>query len=241
MKNTNIILMFQTVIIMIFASSVIGATPLRTDSFLSRSEAPADTLTDIDGNVYNIIKIGDQIWMKENLNTTRFRNGDAIPTTSPAFRDISGDTEQIYQWPYGGDITNVKEYGRLYTFYAASDSRGVCPSGWHLPSLTEWNKLITLAGTQQLAGGKLKESGFTHWNEPNKGGTDEFGFSALPGGSRNEDGSFRNMGEFGSWWTSTSSDRGANYFYIEHDAVQIFRTYIYQSKIYGFSIRCVKD
>jgi uncharacterized protein (TIGR02145 family) len=200
-----------------------------------------DSVTDFDGNVYRTVTIGNQVWLRENLKTTHFRNGDRIPTTSPAFRDISQDTEPAFQWPYGGDETNAPEYGRLYTFYVVSDPRGVCPSGWHVPSLSEWQALINHLGTSHEAGGKIKASGFSHWNEPNSGATNETGFTALPGGSRNEDGSFRNLGEFGSWWTSSPSDRGANYFYIEHDAPNIFRTYIYQSKLYGFSVRCIKD
>lgn len=203
--------------------------------------AASDSITDIDGIVYHTVTIGTQVWLQENLNTTRYNNGDKIPTTHPAFRDIADEMNPAYQWPFGGDETNAKDYGRLYSFYVVSDPRNVCPTGWHVPSLREWDILISHLGSAQDAGGKLKEAGFSHWNEPNSGATNESGFSALPGGSRNQDGTFRNLGEFGSWWTSSPSDRGANYFYIEHDAPHIFRTYIYQSKLYGLSIRCIKD
>ncbi|MBI5184900.1 MAG: fibrobacter succinogenes major paralogous domain-containing protein [Nitrospinae bacterium] len=89
------------------------------------------TVTDVDGNVYNTVTIGTQTWMKENLKVTKYRDGTAIPTTTA---DISAETSPAYQWAYNGDESNAAAYGRLYTWHAATDSRGLCPAGWHLPT-----------------------------------------------------------------------------------------------------------
>lgn len=93
-----------------------------------------NTITDIDGNIYNTVTIGTQVWIKENLKVTRYRNGETIPTTTA---DISGETTPKYQWAYNGNQSNVSVYGRLYTWYAVTDSRGVCPTGWHLQIIWE--------------------------------------------------------------------------------------------------------
>lgn len=88
-------------------------------------------VTDIDGNVYHTVTIGTQVWMVENLKVTKYRNGDLIGTTTPATLDISGEAEPKYQWVYDGKESNVSTYGRLYTWYAITDNRNVCPKGWH--------------------------------------------------------------------------------------------------------------
>jgi len=139
------------------------------------------SVTDIDGNVYQTVSIGTQVWMKENLKVTRYRNGDIITPTNPATLDISGESAPKYQWAYNGDEGNVAVYGRLYTWYAATDLRNVCPSGWHLPTDTEWTTLTTFLGGFKVAGGKLKETGSAHWQSPSTGATNQSGFTALPG------------------------------------------------------------
>ena len=108
------------------------------------------TVTDIDNNVYNTVIIGTQIWLKENLKVTKYRNSDTITTT----------------WAYNGNESNVSTYGRLYDWYAATDSRGLCPTGWHLPTDAEWTTLTDYLEGLSVAGGKLKEAGTTHWNSP---------------------------------------------------------------------------
>jgi uncharacterized protein (TIGR02145 family) len=99
-------------------------------------------------------------------HTIKYRNGDIIGTTTPATLDISSETSPKYQWAYDGNESNVATYGRLYTWYAATDSRAVCPTGWHLPTDAEWTTLTTYLGGESVAGGKLKEAGTTHWNSP---------------------------------------------------------------------------
>lgn len=116
------------------------------------------SVKDIDGNAYRTITIGTQVWMAENLKTTRYRNGDLIETTTPATLDIEGERTPEYQWAYDGNESNVATYGRLYTWYVATDSRNVCPTGWHVPSDDEWIVLtdylikmvmVTVTGTKE--------------------------------------------------------------------------------------------
>jgi uncharacterized protein (TIGR02145 family) len=129
-----------------------------------------------DNERYKTVKIGTQVWMAENLRTTKYRNGDFIGTTTPATLDISGESTPKYQWAYDGIESNVASYGRLYTWYAITDSRKVCPAGWHVPNSSEWNTLFAYLGGKRVAGGKMKETGSSHWLSPNTGATNETGW-----------------------------------------------------------------
>jgi uncharacterized protein (TIGR02145 family) len=157
----------------------------------------SNTVSDAEGNIYNIKGIGTQVWMAENLKSTRYRNGDLIGTTT---MDISAEDTAEYQWAYDGNESNVATYGRLYTWYTVTDSRNVCPAGWHVPADAEWTTLTTLLGGEAVAGDKLRESGTTHWNVSNTGATNETGFTALPGGLRVSSGYFNYIGDDGMWW-----------------------------------------
>lgn len=165
--------------------------------------SPITTPTDKDGNTYNTVTIGTQVWLKENLRTTKYNNGDLIGTTTPATFDLMSDTAPKYQWPYDGNEDNALTYGRLYTWYAATDSRKVCPAGWHIPSGGEWTTLSTFLGGESIAAGKLKETGTTHWLTPNTGATNESGFTALPTGDRFTGGIFEDIGINTNMWSST--------------------------------------
>jgi len=199
------------------------------------------SVTDIDGNVYKTILIGSQTWMAENLKTTKYRNGNLIGTTTPATLDIFKENTPKYQWAYAGNESPVATYGRLYTWYAATDSRNVCPTGWHLPTDTEWTTLTTFLGGESIAGGKLKEAGTSHWISPNTGATNTSGFTALPGGYRGVDGSFGDVGYAGTWWSSTEGNtygawtRTMNYY----GTLGAF-SYNYK-ETFGFSVRCLRD
>lgn len=199
----------------------------------------SETVTDIDGNVYNTVVIGTQTWLKEDLKTTRYRNGDTIGTTYPATLDISHESNPKYQWPYDGDESNVATYGRLYTWYAATDSRGICPCGWHVSTDAEWDTLTTFLGGYFPAQAKLKEAGTLHWNSPNDG-TNESGFTALPGGNRWND-KFVGIGEFTHWWTATEYyGKIARRRMLENKGVR--GNYRGASgKLVGWLVRCVKD
>lgn len=193
-----------------------------------------NSVKDADGNIYRTVKIGKQEWMAENLKTTRFNNGDVIGTTVPANKNINGEKKLDYQWVYDGKEENANIYGRLYTWHAAMDKRGLCPQGWHLPSIAEWAALAESLGGVSLAGGKLKETGTSHWQTPNVGASDATGFTAVPGGGRLSDGTFNDMGTGAIWWTDTGDG-----YYLNYSDGYLHRYFFVKSS--GFSVRCVKD
>lgn len=196
-----------------------------------------ETVTDYDGNVYNTVVIGTQTWIVENLKVTHYRNGDPITniTVNTAWPIA---TIGAYCW-YDNDIANKTTYGALYNWHTVSDSRGLAPEGWHVPTDNEWSTLINYLGGSSVAGGKLKETGITHWNSPNVGATNESGFTGLPSGSRITNGSFKFMGINGTWWSATERSSGGawywnlgNYSSVDRDS---------HNKEVGFSVCCVKD
>jgi uncharacterized protein (TIGR02145 family) len=211
--------------------------------------AASNTVTDIDGNVYQTVTIGTQVWMAENLKVTHYRNGDPIPNVTDG-GTWSGLTTGAY-CNYTNDVGYVATYGRLYNWYAVADSRNLAPAGWHVPTDAEWKQLEMYLGMSQAQadamnwrgtdeGGKLKEAGTTHWNSPNTGATNESGFSALPGGGRTYDGSFGYMGGSAYFWSSTETY--SNFAWRRHlyySTSQVHR--FYYLKRHGFSVRCVRD
>jgi uncharacterized protein (TIGR02145 family) len=197
-------------------------------------------INDVDGNVYQTVTIGTQVWMAENLKTTKYRNGDLIGTTTPATLDISAEATPKYQWAYEGSESNANTYGRLYTWYAVTDTRNVCPVGWHMSTDAEWTTLITYLGDDGVAGGKLKETGTTHWQSPNEGASNSSGFTALPSGFRNFDGRFYSIGGHGYLWSSSEySTSSAYYRELFYNYFDISRRYF--NKANGFSVRCLRD
>jgi uncharacterized protein (TIGR02145 family) len=201
-----------------------------------------ETVTDIDGNVYQTVTIGTQVWMKENLKATRYRNGDTIGTTYPPTRKYANVSTSKYQWAYNGNDSLAAIYGRLYTWYAATDSRNVCPTCWHVPTITEWRTLIGFLGGNAVAHAKLKETGTTHWKSPNADATNESGFSGLPGGTRWGDTVFIDMGTHGHYWSSSASDnfwvwRLLLYYDTFDDNMFLGTT----AKDNAWAVRCIKD
>jgi uncharacterized protein (TIGR02145 family) len=198
-----------------------------------------NSIRDVDGNIYTSVTIGTQVWLVENLKVTRYRNGDLIGTTIPSDLIIADEVTPKYQWSYNGDESNVATYGRLYTWYAITDIRGVCPTGWHIPGADEWNTLLTLLGGPDVAGGELKETGTTHWSAPNEGATNSSGFTALPGGGRGTTG-FGAVGYGGFWWSSTEcSPNGAYLRDMRYNGSEV--TTYNAGELYGFSVRCLQD
>jgi uncharacterized protein (TIGR02145 family) len=189
-----------------------------------------DSIMDVEGNVYKTIKIGSQTWMAENLKTTRYNNGDSI--NKPL--NWSGDKAGAYSI-YGDDPANDADYGKLYNFYTITDPRGLCPTGWKVPSYNDWVSLTNYLGGYQVAGGKLKETGFDHWKH-NGPATNESGFTALPGGWWN--GEFYEMGDHGYFWTSTNTSEGPWFWMLYGDYVDLSMSRGAPED--GFSIRCMK-
>ena len=209
-------------------------------------------LEDIDGNEYQVVEIGDQIWMAENLKVTHYQNGDPIPHLTSDSEWTS--TSSGAYCAYGNNEDNVETYGRLYNWYAVDDSRNIAPEGWHVPTDDEWKQLEMYLGMSQSEadgtgmrgtdeGGKLKEAGTEHWNSPNTGATNESGFTALPGGCRYGNGNYSGMGNYGSFWSSTEyNSYHAWYRILNYTHSGVYRYYYLSSgKQDGFSVRCLRD
>jgi len=210
-----------------------------TDSDENKSNTSDTTVTDIDGNVYKIVKIGLQWWMAENLKVTHYRNGDAIPNVTDDGTWASFATGAYCS--YDNADSNIATYGLLYNWYAVDDNRNIAPSGWHVPTDDEWQTLLDSLGGNLVAGGKMKEAGFTHWWSPNTGATNESGFTAIPGGYRRDfDGMFGNMGIGALFWSSTQYyNYGAWYYSLGRNTTVVQRNYYDEHS--GFSLRCVRD
>lgn len=213
----------------------------------------SSAVTDIDGNQYNTVLIGNQCWMKENLKTTTYNNGTAIPnvTGSSAWNNL---LTGAYVW-YDNDYSWKGPYGALYNWYATVDANGLCPTGWHVPTNDEWIALTDfIGGTSSPHGNKLKScrkvysplgggcntTQHPRWNaDNNHWGTDDYGFSGLPGGLRRYYGAFNYIGLHGNWWGSESSSGTALYCYLNYNYGYINTAS--DSKQYGRSVRCLKD
>ncbi len=169
-----------------------------------------------DDQEYDLISIGDQIWMADNL--------DHLVDNS---------------WYYNNDsLTHAETYGRLYNWESAQNA---CPTGWHLPSHLEWEELYNFLGGESVAGEKIKEAGTTHWSSPNNA-TNESGFGALPGGTRYSQNDFRNLGTGGRYWSSSEDSDNSNYgYYVILSNERQYVTPNWYHKFYGFSVRCIKD
>lgn len=217
-------------------------------------------IKDIDGNIYNPVQIGTQVWMEENLKTTKFVNGDVIPTTVPAFLSMADEESPVFQWAYGGIESNVAAYGRLYTGFVVTDSRKLCPKGWHVPADAEWSVLtdyLTSNGFgyqgegDDIGKSMAASSGWT--SDPTAGnigndqaGNDSSGFRALPGGIRNISAPPMGTSPFSlfnkstRWWTSPESNadsawvRGLSY----NSGIVERKKYNMKN---GFSVRCLRD
>ncbi|MFO7575738.1 MAG: fibrobacter succinogenes major paralogous domain-containing protein [Bacteroidales bacterium] len=192
------------------------------------------TVTDIDGNNYKTIEIGTQVWMAENLKTETFSDGTAIDLVTDA-TGWSNLTTPGFAW-YGN---NSDVYGALYNWHTVNTGK-LCPNGWHVPGDGEWSILIEFLGGEAIAGNKLKEAGIAHWLSPNPVTANESGFTALPGGFRNSNGTYSNVRRYGYWWSSTersASDAWARSVYYGYSNADRSSGSIKS----GFSVRCIKD
>jgi len=210
---------------------------------------------DIDGNLYHTVQIGTQCWTQSNLKVSKYRNGDSIPTalSNSAWQSTSSGAYTIYD----NNPVNDGLYGKLYNHYAVVDNRGLCPTGWHVPTDGEWNVMVkyldpyadtgTIGWQNTTAGGALKSTTTQPtsggWNSPNSGATNSSGFSAGPGGLRaSHDGSFYFLGIYGVWWTSSNTWPYSNYAwarYLYHGPESIYRGY--DGHPSAFSVRCLKN
>ncbi len=215
----------------------------------------ASTVTDIDGNVYPVVQIGNQCWMAENLRTTRYQNGQPIPnvTAQEEWNTINSDASCSYQ----NNSANDYPHGRIYNWYAANDQPPICPQGWHVPSDGEWVQMeIELGvpateaytegprGTAHQVGGKMKttgtiEAGTGLWLAPNYGATNASGFSAISSRSRSYTG-FTGLGGIDTWWNKTAwnAEQGMQHT-VRYDVMAVYRSRYNVRN--GFCIRCIRN
>jgi uncharacterized protein (TIGR02145 family) len=224
-------------------------------SQVSFTTTTAGSTTDVDGNTYTTVTIGTQEWMKENLMVSKYRNGDPIGEVSDAGQwaaiyNNGNPTGQAAWCYYNNDAANNTTYGKLYNWYAVADPRGLCPTGWHVPTDAEWYTLENYLdptvndpndtgyrGTD--VGGKLKAVS-SLWTNPNTGATNSSGFTAFPGGLRTSDGPFNHIGNYGFWWSSTVySSAFAWSRYLNYLNASSNRNGNYASN--GISVRCLRD
>ena len=223
---------------------------------------PASTVTDVDNNIYNTVAIGTQCWTTSNLKVTKYNDGTAILLDASGGSDgVTGGENWSTQLQgaytvYGNTPTNATNYGYLYNWYAVSDLRKLCPTGWHVPTSGEWNALASQLGGLTAAGGKLKSMGTTFWNSPNTGADNSSGFSGLPGGLRlgnhtipsfassyvGPPGSFVYVKDRGYFWSATSSSTlGRAYARILNASNLSLNEDSFSRLAEGQSVRCLKD
>lgn len=184
------------------------------------------------------ISIGTQEWTNCNLDVTTYRDGTPIPeVTDPTVWANLTTGAWCY---YDNDSANGTTYGKLYNWYAVNDPRGLAPVGYHVPTDEEWTTLTTFLGGETVAGGKMKETGLCHWTSPNTDATNISGFTGLPGGYRNFNGTFSGIGYVGYWWSSSEDDTANAWgFYLNYSNGNGYRGST--TNTYGSSLRLIKD
>jgi len=214
--------------------------------------SPGAGVTDISGNTYQTVIIGNQEWMAENLRTTAFANGDPVPFIADSALWASLGTNPGYCW-YDNQSSYEVPYGKMYNWYAVDDGRNLCPVGWHVPSVNDCAQLISFLDPQtpfspgsEFAGGLMKSTGTVQqqngvWQHPNSEATNSSGFSVVPAGYRRQNSSFSNLGTTTYIWTATdNADPNRSQCYrLQHDSGWI--NFPNVDKTYGIAVRCVKD
>ena len=222
-----------------------GADPAKSDA---ETESPDSEgiVRDGDGNEYRTVQIGNQVWFAENLRSSTYRNGDPIPgglsdrewtSTSYGAQSVYGEGSSTVSHGSSDEVANLATYGRLYNWYAVNDPRGLCPTGWHVPSDEEWTVLENHLGGVSVAGTALKS---LPSDRPAWDGDNSSGFSALPGGYRfDNSGDFQKQGNKGYWWSSSPEGANAWSRYLE-SGNSVVNNPCWRTQ-YGFSVRCVRD
>ena len=222
-------LLFTAIAIIGFATATMAQTQIKKESIFK--------VKDFDGNLYDTIHIGTQIWLKQNLKTTHYKNGKVIPIVADysAWAALARGAYCDYDNTSANSIT----YGRLYNWYAVNTG-SLCPTGWHVPTDAEWTTLTTYLGGEAIAGDKLKKADIANWTWTTSTGANQSGFNALPGGSRYWNGSYDLVGNNGHWWSSTEINTKVAWFMgmIDNTSTAIVNG---DTKQTGFSVRCLRD
>jgi uncharacterized protein (TIGR02145 family) len=200
-----------------------------------------DNIKDEDGNIYNLVTIGEQEWMAENLRTSKYEDGTTIPNITD---DSQWKTLTTGSWGnYENNSQNDSAYGKLYNWYAVHDPRNICPTGWHVPTDAEWTTLTDYLIANGHSGAEVSvlkaNFGWNYYKGQNGNGTDVFGWAGLPGGYRSSSGKFYNIGERGHWWSSSQYISEAWYRGLISDDLGVDKSRY--NKRGGFSVRCIKD
>lgn len=197
----------------------------------------AQTVSDADGNSYNTVTIGTQVWLKENLKTTKLNDNTNIPKVETRGSEWYNLTSPAYRWTQVDNPTYETTYGILYNWYAINTNK-LCPVGWQVPSDADWATLINFLGGFDIAGGKLKESGTAHWIGLNTDSDNSSGFTALPGAVCDRNGDVDGVGDAGNWWRSTECNADSSWFF----QMTFFDTKVIRNKYKkkaGLSVRCI--
>lgn len=222
-----------------YATNGIGTAYGKETTFSIIMDEPGPRVSDIDGNAYNTVYIGNQLWMAENLKTRHYRDGTAIPSEPLTSQEWLGLTTGALCYYDNDELNNKNIYGPLYNWYAVTDERTLCPSDWHIPSNDEFLELRDYLGGLSIAGAKMKETESGLWEFPNTGADNSSGFTALPGGDR-DDGEFGSILNGTGWWSSTEvneADAWSHYLY--YSSTSFFPSP--DAKVSGCSVRCIKD
>lgn len=222
-------------------------------SFTTPPELIINIIEDIDGNQYRTVEIGNQVWMAENLRTSRFQNGDYITYVIDNNEWEELNQEEAGAWAFYNNHAGNEPFGLLYNWYAVNDPRGLCPAGWRVATDRDWQQLERYLGMNPNeanatgwrgqnanVGGKLKAEGTDFWRSPNTGATNESGFMALAGGYRFTSGSFSYLRFFGYWWTATGADANTAWRRLLFNNRESINRMNYDKR-YGFSVRCVQN
>lgn len=190
-----------------------------------------------DSKTYTTVPIGTQCWMAENLNIGTRIDGSSNQANNATIEKYCYENSEAQCDVYGG----LYQWNEMMNYTTTPGVQGICPDGWHLPTDAEWTALTTYLGGESVAGGKMKETGTTHWNSPNTGATNSSGFTGLPGGYRNIGGTFGGLGSDGYFWSSSEySTTNAWARGLSYSSAFVYR-YIGLNKSYGFSVRCLRD
>lgn len=228
----------QDTLFMYKAGAVISKYALPDVDSITFVRGTKPIVKDIDGNEYDLVVIGTQTWFRQNLKTTRYNDGTAIPLiTSATDWSLLSTGARCY---YNNDSVSYKTtYGALYNWYVVNTNK-LCPTGFHVPNDGEWTILTDYLGGLTPAGGKMKEAGLFHWMSPNSGATNTSGFAALPEGSRSKTGAYLMMYQVSNSWSSTAMDDTYAWTrYLQYNYSYAGRSNYYKQN--GLSVRCLKD
>jgi uncharacterized protein (TIGR02145 family) len=229
--KSNVIGVLTCFLLMVYFTSIISC---------NKDEPDPNIVTDICGNEYTKVQIGTQVWMGENLNCSKLNDGTDISYVEDRIEWTTQQNNPAYCYHIFGENSSEETYGAHYNWYAVNTGK-LCPKGWHVPSEADWRTLADFLGGKEIAGGKMKEIEYAHWEEPNKGATDESGFTALPSGYRDaNDGFFKEINKGGSWWGSSYySDTEAWGRVVRFNETDLFS--FHAPKLGGNCIRCIQD